>query len=78
MVWGVDLGYFATINEVNEYISGYYLKLLYSRIKIEVNKVSVHRSKESLIPSPKNLKTVLSYFLSEIKKLIEDKISSKF
>ena len=72
----IELGFFPTINEVNEYISGYHLKLLYSRIKIEVNKVSVHRSKESLIPSPKNLKTVLSYFLSEIKKLIEDKISS--
>ncbi len=72
----IDLGFFPTINEVNEYIPGYHLKLLYSRIKIEVNKVSVHRSKESLIPSPKNLKITLSYFLTEIKKLIEDKMSS--
>lgn len=71
----VDLGYFNSINEAIKYISGYHLKLLYSRIKIEIGKVSIHKSKTPLIPSPKNLKAVLSYFLSEIKKLMEDRIS---
>lgn len=70
-----DLGYFISINEVNKYITGYHLKLLYSRIKIEINKVSIHQSKVSLIPSPKNLKASLSYFLYEINKLMEGKIS---
>ncbi len=53
-------------DEIKDKIHGYFLKFADYRIKIEVNKVSIHRSKQYLFKDSSSLKDVLDFILSEI------------
>lgn len=53
-------------DEIKDKIHGYFLKFADYRIKVEVNKVSIHRSKQYLFKESSSLKDVLDFILSEI------------
>ncbi len=53
-------------DEIKDKIHGYFLKFADYRIKIEVSKVSIHRSKQYLFKESASLRKVLDFILSEI------------
>jgi len=55
-----------TYKKIKDKLHGYFLKFADYRIQIEVNKVSIHRSKQFLIKESGSLKEILDYILSEI------------
>ncbi len=68
----VKLGYY-NYSDVKELIKGYYLKLPVSGIRIEQNKISIHKSKEQLLEDPTNMKSCLKYFIYELESLANEK-----
>ncbi len=59
-----------SFNEATALISGYYLRIPYTKIKIEQGKISVHRSHKDLVKGPLSLDETIQYFLKQLENLI--------